>query len=386
MSIYSFHLDGHRILFRSADKHVFILNPTADWIWQAMAEGFSFDDLVEQLAEHFQISRSTARSDIVEQLNQWAVLGLNPRPAEQKKDRQPVAAAEPIKLDTIRFAQNAQYSLQYSFHFGSAVITLTDYTSDLAVHFGLLLSGLPATEIKESNSQITLFKDANEYVISCNGVELERTGFELAAVGRVVQAIIEAGYPQAIWMAFMHASAGSLNGYGVVFPGIGGSGKSTLMAALTASGWTYWCDDTVPVDVHGRAGAVPLRPCLKSGSWEVLRSFYPDLDTLPVYQRCDKEVRYLPLKHERKNCRSMLPVHALVFPAYTPGCSQKLCSLTPVEGLQRLIKAQSWISPDPDRTAAMIDWLGTIPTYSLHYHSLDWAITRLEQLAQNGRL
>ena len=208
----------------------------------------------------------------------------------------------------------------------------------------------------------------------------------LAAVGRVVQAIIEAGYPKAIWMAFMHASAGSLNGYGVVFPGRGGSGKSTLMAALTASGWAYWCDDTVPVDVHGRAGAVPLSPCLKFGSWEVLRSFYPDLDALPVYQRCDKEVRYLRLKYERKNCRSMLPVHALVVPVYTPGCSQKLISLTPVEGLQRLIKAQSWISTDPDRTAAMIDWLGTIPTYSLHYHSLDWAITRLEQLAQNGRL
>lgn len=386
MSIHTFHLDGHRILFRPADKRLFILNSAAGWIWQAVAEGFSLTEIADQLAAHFRISRQVARRDIAAQLNQWAVLGLNPCLAEPEQERPSAPAVQPPRPDNKLFPGDTPYSLQHNFHFGSADITLTDYTSDLASHFAPLLSGLPALDTKKSTTQIILFKDADKYVISCNRIELERTRLELVAVGRVIQAIIEFGYPQTTWMAFIHASAGSLDGHGIVFPGTGGSGKSTLMAALAKSGWIYWCDDTVPLDTQGQAGAVPLSPCLKSGSWEILAPFYPVLTALPIYQRCGKDVRYLPSEDDRADFSSTLPVHALVFPEYGPDRTQKLRSLQPVEGLQRLIDAQSWISPDPDRTGEMIRWIRTIPTYSLQYHSLDWAIARLEQLVRNGRL
>ena len=220
-------------------------------------------------------------------------------------------------------------------------------------------------------------------MVFSENIELERTPNQLVAIGRVIQEMVELGYPNTTWMAFIHGSAGALDEHGVIFPGIGGSGKSTLMAALAQSGWAYWCDDTVPVDTQKRVAPVPLSHCIKSGSWDVLAPYYKGFEKLPVFNRCDKEVRYLVSSPAPPHFSETQPVHSLVFPLYTPGKPQELLPIPPVEGLQRLVEAQSWISPDPAHAGEMINWISTIPIYTLKYYSLDWAIIQLNQLARH---
>lgn len=382
MSIHIFPLDSHLIIFRPEGRRLFILNQTASWIWQAVADGLQTDEIIEQLADHYQISRKETEHDVCHTLDQWASQNLDPTQAKT------TAAVQTLPCNKKQTSHNTfpvdmPISLQHCFLFGTSSFSLVDYTPDLHTHFVPLFSNLPTIDQKDCENTIELIKEGDEYIIFANRMELERTPLELVAVGRVIQSMVELGYPTTTWMAFIHASAGALNGKGFVFPGIGGSGKSTLMAALAKSGWTYWCDDTTPLDTLGQAAAVPLNHCIKSGSWDILASYYPDLYSLPTYYRSHKDVRYLPAKSEQTYFSSTMPVHHLVFPVYLADCPQELQPLSPVEGLQFLVDAQSWISPDPDLAEKLIRWIKKTPAYRLNYHSLEWAIARLKLLAND---
>lgn len=385
MSLYTFPLDDHLVIFRPMDKRLFILNQTASLIWRITASGLTTDEIIELLASHFQVTIEDITRDVHTTLDLWTKHGLYPAQSEKGEQAHSAKLSPNNAITKLWLPKGDQVTLQLDFQFGQSTFTLLDYTPDLANHFQPLLASLPVAEQKKTKNLIELYNDGNEYVTSCNQVELERTTDDLITVGRVIQTIIEHGYPQTIWMAFIHGSAGALDGRGIVFPGIGGSGKSTLMAALAKCDWVYWCDDTVPLDIDGNAGAVPLSHCIKSGSWDVLTQYYPDLKTLEVHHRGDKNVRYLPLNPEQTNFTTTLPVHTLVFPTYSPGSPQTLQPLSPVESLRLLIEAQSWISHDPTYAGELVRWISVIPAYSLNYYSLDWAVEELNHLVRTNR-
>ena len=382
MHIHTFAIDQHLILFRPADQRLFILNPTASWIWQALGGDVSVSEIIQSLAAHYTISTEDIEADINATLQTWLSQGLNPSSVNEAEEQLPV---QPVTVK-MELPANSTSNFQTHFQYGRSNFTLDDYTPDLKPNFRPLLASLGTVEQKNTVNRIAVYKDRDNYVIGCNEIELERTPLEAVAVGRVVQTMVEYGYPDAAWMAFIHASAGGLDGHGFIFSGISGSGKSTLMAALAQSGWTYWCDDIVPLDSEERAGAVPLGHCLKSGSWDPLVPYYPELADQSVFHRFGREVRYQLPDSDKTGFTETMPVHRLVFPVYSPDGDQSLDPIPPIEGLQRLIDAQTWISPDPVLAGKLISWISTIPAYSLNFHSLDWAIDQLRELAQDEQL
>ena len=379
MSVYTFPIDNHIVLFQPVNKRLFILNPTAAWIWKVVVDGLQPSEIITLLTQHFYISTEDAERDVHSLLNQWSAYGLEPTQPKEETDQ--LVTPELTHICNRKMPADAQIAFQKKYCYGQCVFTLTDYTPDLESYLSPLLANLQQSDNGNATNRIDIFKDSDEYVVVSDHIELERTPLELLALGRTIQTMVEFGYPHTAWRSFIHASAGSLDGHGIIFPGIGGSGKSTLMAALVKSNWTYWCDDTVPLDIHGRVGPIPLCSCIKSGSWDVLASYYEDLEKFPVVNRCGKDVRYLTLSQDLIHFSETQPVHSLVFPLYTQDKPQKLQPISPVEGLQRLVEAQSWISPDPAHAEAMIHWISTIPIYTLNYSSLDWAISQLKRIA-----
>ena len=379
MSIYNFVLDRHLILFRPSDNRLFLLNPTAGWIWQATAAGMNASEIAGLLAEQYSVPVEEIEQDVTATLEQWHSKELEPAVQNTQAE-----AFSPPPPDAVLHSLPAdrQPAFQQNFSYGQNSFSLTVYPPELRSSFAPLLNNL-APLTSQADIHINVLKDKDEYIITKGQLELERTLNENIAVGRVLQAMVEYGYPDTAWMAYIHASAGDLAGHGVIFPAIGGSGKSTLMAALSCSGWTYWGDDTVPLNLDGNAGAMHLNQCIKSGSWEVLKKYYPDMDQLPEYNRYNKRVRYLPVTTDQKDYSSTFAVHKLVFPSYSADCRQSLEPITAVQALQFLIDAQTWISPDPVHAETMINWISTIPAFTLRYHDLDWAAAKLETLIQN---
>ncbi len=312
MSIHTFALENHLIVFRPTDKQIFILNPTAGWIWQSISEGMAPETIAHLLAEQFALTSEQTEKDVQGTLDHWADLSLHPSQPDEENDTQ--ATVQEKELPDCCLPAPDSVKQLFHFHYARTDFTLLVYSEELADFFAPLLSSLAAIDPETENVQIHVYPEKDEYVVACNGTELERTAQVNEAVGRVVQTLIEEGFPETDWMAFIHAAAGSLQGNGFIFPAIGGSGKTTLMAALAQSGWDYWADDTVPLDLNGRAGAVPLNHCIKSGSWEVLAPYCPALAEQPVYQRYNREVRYLPVSPEVTGFKETMEVQGLIFP------------------------------------------------------------------------
>jgi hypothetical protein len=73
----------------------------------------------------------------------------------------------------------------------------------------------------------------------------------------------------------LHAAALRWKGRSIILPGISGTGKSTLAAALLARGGELFSDEVALVLGDGTLAPIPLPPGLKSGSWPLLAVDYP---------------------------------------------------------------------------------------------------------------
>ncbi len=186
MSIHTFPLDNHLVIFRSTDKHIFILNQTAALIWQAVVDGLQTDEIVEQMANHFNLPPKDIERDIHATFDQWVEQGLNPVLLNTAAETLPPPPIPMVAAVRMALPVDVKVSLKRHFRFGQSLFTLKDYTPDLAVHFDPLLFGLTTVDPKDTENMIELYKDGDNYVICSNQVELERTPLELIAVGRVV--------------------------------------------------------------------------------------------------------------------------------------------------------------------------------------------------------
>ena len=177
-----------------------------------------------------------------------------------------------------------------------------------------------------------------------------------------------------------HAAAVRYHGYVLIFPGISGTGKSTLAAWLCRNGFEYLTDELVFVPLDGSALETFQRPLnIKTRGLPVIRSFmnFEDqannrivggLATLISQQLFNPGV---PEKDDRVR---------IIFPSYAPSNSLA------VEGLSRAKCTQSLIGnfvnarnlpahgfPDVSRFSARA------PGYVLSYPDFDGVIDLLHQ-------
>ncbi len=149
----------------------------------------------------------------------------------------------------------------------------------------------PATD------RIDVLRGSAGYLVVCNGDDIERATTLEEALRQVFGRILELSYPDAEWLAMMHAAAVGDEGGAVVMAGDSGSGKSTLTAALVHAGLSYFSDDVVPLDSARRIRPMPLGISVKEGSWPVLAALYPELEALPIHG--GRRRRYLPIARGR---------------------------------------------------------------------------------------
>jgi len=234
--------------------------------------------------------------------------------------------------------------------------------------------------------QLDVLDDSQGYFLLCNDTPIAHCETLQQLAPLLHGQIVSDAYARADCLIAFHAAAISNGQACLVFPALSGSGKSTLTAALVAAGFQYCTDELALLQNHTHhIRAIPAGIGLKSGSWDVLQAFHPQLSELPTHLRLDgQSVRYLLPDKNRLGAdpTAHQPLRALVFPVYNPHTEVALEPLTPADALCRLTEAGTDMAGglNAERVTELVDWIGAVDSYALRYASLDEAIAQVRTL------
>jgi hypothetical protein len=186
------------------------------------------------------------------------------------------------------------------------------------------------------------------------------------------------------FLFYIHAGVVGTGENCILLPAAAGSGKSSLTAALTHSGFRYFSDEVALINRGTfQVPPMPLAICTKNTGWELMARYYPNIHALPVHIReDDKMVRYIP-PPAGVACQSPASVSHIFFPRYDAAATNELKPIARSEALGRLMAECMALREPLNQTNAqeLVQWIGGIDCYSLTFSSLDEAVALIKEVA-----
>jgi hypothetical protein len=368
------------ILFDTSTSRVWAYNDSARHAWELIEQGRSGHDLVTDFASQYGIPEDVARHDVGAIMTEWRANGLISTDAGHA----PVAVANEMASDDWAQASEPRWAEKFTCTIRGVVFELAIEPAESAALIRFMFQHL---ETPDASPDVRLHvRDAGPGMGAAlvNGIERLRTADGGLIVGAVDQTILENLHPEIDWLAMVHGGAIARGSAGFAVPGKCGSGKTTLIAYLTAQrSYTYIADDLIALAApDGRIVPWPMPLNPKEGSWDLLSEFYPDLPNSPTRRmNLGDARRILP----RRDAWDTYPVtlHGFIFPRYVAGAEAKLTQLTPFEVLERLLKDRIWLGYPltEQRVRNFIAWLDDKPAYALVHGDVAVAAELLEDLA-----
>jgi hypothetical protein len=370
-------LDGDLVVFDERRGSLFALNSTAAFIWMSLASGFDAAATASELAGATGVPTARATLDIELLIRQWreAKLLRDPSPGliSSSAVRNPHAAGARRAPRTAAIARYVRLMDR-----GIRVSGDADTTDALDSVFGEHF--VPSSQASAEWPTLAIVKDGNRWTLLLEDAYLADCGDRAELVPMLYGNAAKLIYEAADCFAAVHAAAVAKGSRCVLMPAVSTSGKSTLTAALVASGYDYCTDDLAiltPAPVGLRP--VPMQIGLKTGSWNVLAALCPELAAATAHRRADGQwVKYLqPRAHGTpRSSDERLQVAAVVFPKFMAGAGAELRPLSRAAALARMTEAGYDLSGKLDRRAVevLVQWFATLNCFELQFDDLREAV------------
>jgi hypothetical protein len=357
------------VLAKPGIQGLFILNETAAFLYSLVCQHLPFDSLVDRFCETYGISRGQAASDIAATLDFWQTRLLDALDSPPIRPSVPAAPAA--------FAFSADYKLNGS------VIRVAIEDSALAAEICPRLESIQARNFHHPDLTFQIWRENGRVLLAHDGVLLASEEIPNAVRAILLQEMARRTERGRNWLAILHAGACALDGGGVLlFAGPSQAGKTTLCAALMASGFTFYGDDSAAIGEDGAVSPMPFRLMIREGSWQVLHSRFPALLSSPSTEHCGQLVRFLS-PPPGQIATAPGAANALLFVAYRPGEKTCVRPLLPFERLLKVRESGFWVQHDRGSIGALLAWLERLPAYEFTYSDLDEAIAEIRKLARN---
>jgi hypothetical protein len=367
----SFVLEDSLVVVGRRVRELAVLNATGRFVWERRELNWEPSRIALHLSMEYGIDRQQARSDVDTCLEAWARAGLLDTAGDEEPETADIGTFSPVGPDSRphREFRACRYEL------GGQLFRVEFGSRELHDEAAPLLAHLAATSKDEPLHLVQLVETEEGYSLWRNGRRIESAATCTGLIFALQHELFEIGYDRA-WCVGLHAAAIADSEVSVVLAGQGGSGKSTLTAALLQFGFVYLSDDVVPLDSRDRA-AVPLPVCLnlKSGSLPVLERYYPGIRALPGYPAGNATVHYFPPPGFAENPpRGSYPVSHLVFPRYQAGARTDFHAIGAVEAFRGLVEGGSVVRRwSAAAVEELVECVKSIPAYSLVFGDLDEA-------------
>lgn len=256
---------------------------------------------------------------------------------------------------------------------GGPVVGVAIQDQALSKLMAAALQPLSAEGAAGFETEISVSRHGEDFAVWRDG-KVIASGLDSAAARRIcLQAISMALLPAGKVAAILHASSVALDNRAVLLAGSTGSGKTTLMMALVASGANYLADDITPLLQFGnRVAPFPLAASIKQGSWELLSGKFQDLQDATVHQVGERRVRYIsPASKNQTGNAALHDVAALIFPTFDPSIgAPKTEAIRPEEALSLLFESGSEVVGSPRSILPLSKLVNEVPAWKLSFPSL----------------
>lgn len=379
-----FALDDGAILFCEGQQKLFAMNATAALTWLGIEEHKDESAIAQDLAAAFNSSTQLIQPDIERLIAQWWSDGLLAGSEDLRQagtrppaDQLPSVAAPPPPRSW--HSQRRYCLLDTAFKIAYSDTEQESWVRPVLAH-------LESQRAASHHSELQVVRRGDGLLILRHGSP-EVFASNLEGLAPAIKAyMLRSSLNNYPYLFQIHAGVVERAGTCLLLPGVAGSGKSSLTAALVHAGWRYLSDETAPMEENAlHIRPVPLALASKTGGWEIMETYFPGIRNLHVHVREDaKRVRYLtpPSASIAADRPEGYSVRHIVFPRYDPHARTALSPLSKVETIGRLLPECLSLPRQLDqaKVAKLVDWAEDIDGHALPYSDLGEAVNLIKKL------
>ena len=388
-------LDNDVVVFSQEAQQIVVLSPSAALVFSKLQLGMAAAEIAQALANEAVVAQDEASrwvTTTLDALRSHGMLAGGPaqiipstRTSAEDQSRTTRRIAKMPPFPTFESAADGYYRLLGT----SALIRFAHLAQrrmvDAAIGH-LATDSCPAPAIVLDIYAVKLDDGQIRSNLYRNRAPVDYAA-KLSFLGPIVKAALwQSAVNAHDFLYYIHAGVVGTGEACILLPAPPGSGKSSLTAALSHSGFLYFTDEVALIERETlKVPPVPLALCVKSTGWDLMARYYPEISTLPTHRRTDgKVVRYMPPPHtesEAKRLRSA-PVSHIFFPQYSEAEPPELEPISRTEALRGLMDECLALRQQLtfDTVCQLVRWIAGIDCYKLTFSSLDEAVGLIQKV------
>lgn len=381
-SFLSMYIENEKgLIFDQLNKSLYSIPPVIIAFIFAIDENLSESEAIEDVSQYFNFSST----DLISYYQEAKLLFSSSKLLSNYMDGEYPELTKLTGYSMFDHKENAK-----SYLVGDSLFSITCENLPL---FKIISSLLQPIEkiLNKVHFKILIKKSASDekcFDLFCNDLIINERLLFQEVVPLIIDRMQILTFQQSDYCFCFHGAALQTFDGVLLLPGGSGAGKSTLSAVLAAKNNKLYSDEMIVLDKYFNVKVLKLPIAIKSGSWDVLSEYYPELNELPEFLRLDgRQLKYVwPNSFAKctKEKQSIEQKYLIFNPKYNSNIQTPISpeKLSIIDTITMLVEAgyQVGIELNEEKLEALLSFIEKSNCYHLTYYTSAQAEQELTKL------